>query len=177
MKHAITHTCLRYFSFLGDVCLLSLPGQVQLKKILISHKVCTLLSKLIISMSFWTIYSIVTAVQGHSQGLYHPIPSNCRNVRCTRPCTGVKNKWGRRAFPFSSSLFLYDSWSFFTFACCWSTLYSHFCLYFTMTQKTFCDQKSLFLMLLQFLEGKSFEKIKIWSSRCLPGDVPAHCNS
>lgn len=57
MKHALTHTCLRYFSFLGDVCLLPLPGQVQLKKILVSHKVCTLLSKLIISMSFWSIYS------------------------------------------------------------------------------------------------------------------------
>lgn len=76
----------------------------------------------------------VTAAQGHSQRLiplFHPIPSNCRNVRCTWACTGVKNKWGRRAFSFSSSFFffLYDSCSFSNFACCWSTLHPHFCLY------------------------------------------------
>lgn len=109
MKHAVTHTWLRYFSFLGDVCLLSLPGQVQLKKLLVSHKVCTLLSKFIISMHFWSIYSRCYCSSGSfTKGLippYHATPSNCRNVRCTWACTGVKNKWGRRAFSFPSSFF------------------------------------------------------------------------
>lgn len=75
--------CLRYFSFLSDVCLLSLPDQVQLKKLLVSHKVCTLLSKLIISRCFWSIYSRCYWSSGSfTKGLiplYHPSPSNCNN--------------------------------------------------------------------------------------------------
>lgn len=133
MKHAFTHTYLRYFSFLGDVCPLSLPDQVQLKKLLVSHKVCTLLSKLIISRRFWSVYSRCYCSSGSfTKGLiplYHPSPSNCRNVRCTWACTGVKNKWGTKAFSFPLSHFLYDSCSFSIFACCQSILYPHFCLY------------------------------------------------
>lgn len=62
------------------------------------------------SLSAWASGAFipgVTAAQGHSQGLYHPIPSNCRNVRCTWACTGVKNKWGRRAFSFLLHVFVW----------------------------------------------------------------------
>lgn len=109
MKHAFTHTYLRYFSFLGDVCLLSLLDQVQLKKLLVSHKVCTLLSKLIISRRFWSVYSRCYCSSGSfTKGLiplYHPSPSNYRNVWCTWARTGVKNKWGTKAFSFPLSHF------------------------------------------------------------------------
>lgn len=180
MKHALAHTCLRYFSFLGDVCLLSLPGQVQLdfKKLLVPLKVCTLLSKLIIGMHFWSFYSrcycsSVSFTKGcNSTVIQLHLTAEMRGPH--RHAQVWRTNEGQR---FSVSLlhfFLYDSCSFSTFARRWSVFYSHFCLYFTMPKRTFWYQRNFVPFLLQFFLLKSLEKIKIWLSRSFSGDKCAH---